>query len=630
MTLPRCLLEHKTLLLAVLLIARRIQQLLELQPGASASELARQLGAHRTSAYEQARRVLTVLGELATASPGRPPKAAPSAEESMRHLELRNAVLEYRVAHPGAWVEGPRGRTEYSPELKRFLLSRREAWGGTLESFARATGVPLDTLRDWLAKDSLDQLAAEAQAEQAKVALHVPVDASWTVRRIVEHYEGWQGSLRSFLRHGHHDLGISCAQLVRVMRILCEIRQRRTRPAYRYRGETRRLVPGLVLVTDGTPIDVFLTGSGRRLQLSWQGMVDQATGCHTPARPVVTPTEDAASVLAAYDQSLVTLAGVLPEALLHDGKSCYQQAELVESLAKNQTQLLPATPGRPQNKAICEGSFGLFEQRVGPLTLDDSSTQTLILSAVSEVLRVYTAASNGIPREELEGQSPLAALRRQVPSKEQLEADRAYLRKLTQRHRERLPAPDEPVRRALLDEGYQRLGLLDNDPHARQRKWLAGFCTCEAIRRGLALVAARIERLDPEYAHRYLAQVIQNIQDEIDLERAALELDHLCRAEGKNWMARYQQQLDHLRVERPEPDRLAVAIAEKAAQAEIPLGGVFWTRQLLDFLDHARHLLATVRQHLIRLFEEPLDRRLSLLDTLAAWEHGLRQQEPSC
>jgi len=628
MTLPRPLLEHKTLILAVFLIVRRIQQLLGLSPGASVTDLALQLGANRTSAYEQARRLMAVLSDLATASPGRPPKASPSTEESMRRLELRNAVLQYRVDHPGSWVQGPRGRTEYSSEMKRFVLARRDSWEGTLESFAEASGVPLDTLRDWLAEDSLEGLGAEA--ETAKPTFWVPIDVSEMVRRIVDSYEQWQGSLRSFVRLAPRQLGISSGQLAKVMRILGEIRQRRTRPLYRYRGETRRLVPGLVLVTDGTQIEVFLSGSGRRIQLNWQGTVDQATGCHTPAQPVVTPTEDAASVRRAYDQSLVTLAGVVPEAFLHDGKPCYQEAELVESLAQDETEPLPATPGRPQNKAICEGSFGLFEQRVGTLVLDDSSTETLVQSALSEILRAYTAASNGIPRRELKDQSPLSALRRRVPSEKQLEADRTYLRKLTARHREKPPPPDEPIRRALLDEGYERLGVVDHDPEGKQRQRIARFCTPEAIRQGLALVAARIERLDSQHPHRYLHQVIENVQDELDLERAAVELDHLNRTQAQHWMGRYEQQLNELREQRPQPERLALALAEKAAQAEIPLGGLFWKRQLLAFLDGESHLLEAVRRHLIRLFDEPLNRRLALLDTLAAWEHGLLDREHSC
>ena len=627
MTLPRPLLEHKTLILAILLIARRIEQALEIRSWTSAADLALRLRANRTSAYEQAHRALALLGDLASTGPGRPPKA-PSTEGSMSCLELGKAVLEYRVAHPGSWTEGARGRTQYSPEMRRFILSRRDAWGGTLESFAEASGVPLDTLRDWLARDSADQLAAEA--DETKQRLWVPLDASEMVRRIVDHFERWQGSMRSFLRQGHRDLGISCAQLVRVMRHLGEIRARRLRPAYRYRGETRRLIPGLVVVTDGKELDISLTASGRHIKLNWQAAVEQATGCHLPRQPVVTPTEDAASAKAAYEQSLQTLVGVVPEAFLHDNKPCYQEGELVETLERHGTTPLPATPDRPENKAGCEGSFGLWEQRVGTLVLDDTSVDTLVRSAVSETLRAYTAASNGIPRKELGGESPLAALRRTVPSEKQLEAERAYLRKLTARHRESPPPPDEPACRALLDEGFARLGLLEHDTDGKQRRWMARSFTREAIRRALVIVAGRLEKLDPQYAHRYLAKVLQNTQHEVDLEKAAVELDHLCRAERQNWMVRYEQDLESLEAELHDPEQLARALAEKAAQASLPLGGLFWRRQLLALLDNARHLLATVRRHLIRLDEEDVSSRLALLDTLAAWEHGLLPRERAC
>ena len=53
--------------------------------------------------------------------------------------------------------------------------------------------------------------------------------------------------------------------------------------------------------------------------------------------------------------------------------------------------MIPATPGRGENKAGIEGEFGKFEQAVGTIYLDDSSGDRLKKSAVGEVLRAYTA-----------------------------------------------------------------------------------------------------------------------------------------------------------------------------------------------------------------------------------------------
>jgi hypothetical protein len=53
------------------------------------------------------------------------------------------------------------------------------------------------------------------------------------------------------------------------------------------------------------------------------------------------------------------------------------------------------------------------------------------------------------------------------------------------------------------------------------------------------------------------------------------------------------------------------------------VAAAFWTAELLALLRNARHLLEPVRRFLIRLYEAPPDRRLLLLDRLAALQVGL-------
>ena len=72
--------------------------------------------------------------------------------------------------------------------------------------------------------------------------------------------------------------------------------------------------------------------------------------------------------------------------------------------------MIPATPGRPENKAVIEGEFGKFEQAVGRINLNDSSPESLVKSAVEEVLRAYTAGINHAGRYEFEGLSRLQVL----------------------------------------------------------------------------------------------------------------------------------------------------------------------------------------------------------------------------
>jgi len=138
-------------------------------------------------------------------------------------------------------------------------------------------------------------------------------------------------------------------------------------------------------------------------------MVDQTTACDTAS--VVTNEECAAGVAEAFRTSLISLGGVAPEGLLHDNKPCHDDQQLRRYVHEHGTTMIPATPDRPENKAILEGAFGLFEQRVGTIRLDDTSPRTLLTSAVEEVLRAYTAATNSVPRIGLDGASRLQVLR---------------------------------------------------------------------------------------------------------------------------------------------------------------------------------------------------------------------------
>ncbi len=619
MNLPPNLLEHKTLMIALLLIARHLAKFLRVDIDAPLTDICEQLQANRTSVYEQADRILGCLQGLADAQPGRPPASTTDdtqADLSFEHLTVQVRVLDFQIKHPGSVVP-QNGRTHYAPAFQRFILTLHDQWQGPLAAFAAATRVPLDTISDWIHRDRQGILPQQ----EVKQPLPTPRNASQIVRDIAKEWQRWHGATRHFFRYAAEKFHISSPQVERVLRLLGAI-SRRPRKPFRFRGETHTLAPGNMLVTDGKRIDVNLLASDQRLHFNWQAIVDQATGCDTAV--VVNHEECAAGIAEAFKASVhTTLGGVFPHALLHDGKPCYSEASLVQLIQETGCTMIKASPYKPENKAIIEGAFGLYEQRVGTIQLDDSSKQSLIRSAVHEIIRAYTSATNSVPRIGLDGKSRLAVLDEFCPSLEQQQRDLAFLERLKADHDRPPRRQPDPSALVLLDSVFQRLNILDCDPDSSLRRYLASFDTA-AIRRAAAVTANKLAQgsLDLRYVHRYLTKLVQSFQDEIDLERADDELLALCQAQNESWTSSEQRDLQLLSNSLNQLD-LACAIAENAAHGGIPLKAAFWKNALLDLLRSAPQLIATAKKHLIRLFEAPFNSRLALIDLITALEVGL-------
>ncbi len=617
MKLPPQLFQRKTLMLAILALARHLAAALAIDLTAPMAEICRTLGANRTSVYEQLQRLLACLGKLAQARPGRPPAtAAPEPDEQRAALRLTVEVLEYRLQHPGSVVEHHQ-RTTYADTFRRFVLQRHDRWQGNLQAFADAVQVPLDTLRDWRRQDR-----AETLQPPDKPRPSVPANASALTRQIIDEWMHWIGPARPFIGYAAQCFNLSTAQIARLMKILGLIRPRRRRPASRYRGSTQTLSPATMLVTDGKWLTVELLDSQQTLYFNWQGIVDQTTGCDTAA--VVTPQEDADAVRQAYEQSVHFLGGLIPDALLHDNKPCYDDAQLRQTLKRYGTDMIPATLHRAQNKAILEGAFGLWQQRVGTLRLDDTDDDNLLRSAVAEMVRAYTAATNAVPRRELDGRSRLQALQETCPTAEQRQRDERFLARLKADHRRPRRRQPLPESRRLIEQVFERFDLVAHDPRGELRRDLATFSP-DAIRRAAAILAAKLDHhLDHRYAHRYLAKLIRTQQDELDLERAAEELLELCQRQHQDWTQSEEQLFQDLAEEHRDPAALADAVAQRAAFGGLPLQATFWSHKLLELLHQAQQLVDGVRKTLIRLYEAPKQQRLALLDLITAQQQGLR------
>jgi hypothetical protein len=575
---------------------------------------------NRSQVYERKQQLEDFFSNVEFSGPGRPSQVVPGATTPAENGgRLREQVLRFRLNHPGALVLHTGGRTTYSGGFTRFILDSYDAWDGSVERFCAQVEVPYPTLRDWRNQDQRQPYEEHRPRHSAMVFAEASTDA----RHIAEDYSLWEGSLRDFFKYEVPRLHLGPTAIRRVL-IILGLLSVRTGKGPRYRGATTRCLPGSILVTDGKTVQAVFTGSGEIRQYNWQGIIDQATTCHTAV--VVTETESAAGVRDAFDSSC-TFLGRAPQALLHDNKPLHDDYQLRKHV-ETTTIMIPATPGRGENKAGMEGEFGTFEQTVGTFSFDDSSDDQLKQTAVREALRAYTAGINHAGRVEFAGKSRERVLRETCPDPEK---DRRFIAELhadhTQKQR-RDVLPTKMVSRTLLDEGFQRFGITDLDATGSIRGWLASRFTPEAIRQGLAIFGAERDkgRLRSKTAHRYLVKVIKNCQEELDLRRQEELLREYAAVERPIWLqgleAEYATVVAECTGPSPEKD-LAFHLGDRAVFGGLILQRTFWENKLKALLTGQQERFAAVCNHVRRLFEATWENRFALISKLVAWEHQL-------
>lgn len=587
----------------------------------SLSRICAVAGVNRTQVYERKKQLEEALSHLELAGPGRPASLSGSDTTSLEKQgwQLCEQVLRFRLHHPGALVLHAGGHATYSDGFIRFILDLHDTREGSSEQFCEQVEVPYQTLRSWSKRDQ-GQLHEE---HLPRLYPNLADGASSAARKIAEDYSVWEGSLRDFLKYEAARLHLGPTAIRRVLVILGMLAVRSGKGP-RYRGATEQCLPGAILVTDGKTVQAVCTGTGEIKEYNWQGMIDQATTCHTAV--VVTETECAQGVRQAFDASC-KLLGRSPLALVHDNKPIHDDLALRKHIEKT-TIMIPATPGRGENKAGIEGEFGKFEQAVGAIYLDDSSDDQLKKTAVSEVLRAYTAGLNHAGRFEFDGKSRESVLRETCPDPGK---DRLFIEQLHADHtrKQRFDfLPTKSISRSLLDAGFDRFGIADLDPKGKIREWLAGRFTPEAIRRGVAVFGTEREkrRLRNKMAHRYLVKVIQNCQHEIDLRRQEELLREYAAVEQSAWLQMYEVEYATLVAEctgaSPELD-LAYRLGENAVFGGLILQRAFWEEKLKEQLTKQSERISAVCSHIRRLFETTWENRFALISKLVAWEYQL-------
>lgn len=580
----------------------------------NASRACDELGVSRTYPYVLASRIEECLAPLFGRQPGRPilPAVVPSGGERA-DLALTITLLRFQLEHPGAVVQH-NGRRSYSPAFRRLVLQQHDLlvpvqMGEAL--FGSAAEVPIDTLNDWLRSDRAGLEEQVVQLADRHRDLRPPAEMSEGVRVLFAELQRWEGSTRDFIAHGTAASGLTRAQVRRVLQIMGVITPRHLKPP-RHRGSAEQMAPGAVGVQDAKIIDIKLMGSGRNDRRTVHMQADQAT--QTITGHVVVDDECAAGGAAAFEKSVHALGGTPPLALLVDNKPCYKEERFRSGIEKT-TMIIHSTKGRPQNNAVAEGGvFSVFEHAVGTITLDDSSTEALVSSAVSEVFRAYGAARNTTPCAEFGGQSRQTVLQSYRPSFERQQRDLEFLRKLKARHERKYPTFEDERSRALLDEGFARWHLLEKDPTGSLRRYLS-YCSPAAVKLGLAVFAAKMGRgvLDERHNHRYLAKLIRTFQEEEDLRAAEDELLKLCNVDLRWWTNHEEEAYRNLLAAMPDHAQRASQIAERAAFQSLPIAAAFWRAKLKAEVALHPEIASHVRRHVTRLYEGDFNVRLDLL-----------------
>jgi hypothetical protein len=446
-------------------------------PQPSVCEILRRTGATRSRAYEIKDALEAVLPTLAR-PPGRPRvEPAPGPANVPELVGIAVEMLQFIKRNPGCVQSGARDR--YADCFRRFVLEQRERHAEVAATeFAAAIDLPLGTLEDWLRSPPI--------AKPSMASTTTPCDASATdgvpdqdqatgpdtrqaqIETVLAAWRAWHGSFGAFCAYVRRDHRLELGTTL-IANILFEYglrvparRNGRSRDDEALRKSFETFFPGAQWVGDGKQLAIVIDGKTfhRNLEL----VVDAASAAAVGIS--VRDEEDSAAVVQAFTQGVQATGGT-PLALLLDNRPSNHTPEVDAAL--DDTLRIRATPGRAQNKAHVEGSFGLFAQKVPPIELDTRDPDALATSVADLVATTFFRALNRAPRRDRAGKTR-AELYEQLVTPKQYEAASAALRDRLRKQelaRQTRAARRDPATAALLDDAFARLDLLDPERHIR-------------------------------------------------------------------------------------------------------------------------------------------------------------------
>ena len=288
--------------------------------------------------------------------------------------------------------------------------------------------------------------------------------------------------------------------------------------------------------------------------------VDPYSGAFIGAE--VSGTEDSHAVIQTF-RDAIEETGTQPIALLLDNKPSNHVDVVAEILGD--TLLIRATPFRPENKAHCEGAFGLLKPNLEGLTLKGDSPEVLAASFLRAIVIAAARAINNRPRKDRGGRTRVDLLGDE-PTTEEIEDARSALEERLRKQelaRETTAARQDPVVRATIEAAYVRLNL--DDPQGHLLTATARY-PLDAIVEGIAIFEAkqRAGTLPAGVDARYLLGIVHNVSQERETWELALSL----------WKERAAAR-----------DRITVMLENRRRQVERDASST--ERCIIEYIDHA-------------------------------------------
>ena len=581
---------------AVLLLGHEYLRVAGL-PGPSVEQILTATGASRSRAYELREELRRALPSLLRPV-GRPPAPPREAHPDLART-LGGAVMTFLKAHPGCVSVGPE-RHHYGDSFRRHILELREQHHDVdLGDFAEAVTIPLGTLKEWLAA-GVGSGARDGAPDGAPDLPHDDTDAPGTVppsaqiQVVLSSWDAWSGTFRDFCHHLREEQRISFGPSL-ISTILCVHGKRRPRrragrsPDERaLRSSFETFFGGAQWVGDGSPIAVTL--NAERFVFNLELLVDAHSGGFVGMS--LRDEEDSAAVTEALHDGVAT-TDEAPLALLLDNRPSNHTSDVRAALG-DVTLPIRATTHRPQNKAHCEGAFGLFQQAVPALDLHGKSPRELAAQVLKLVAQTWARTLNHRPRADRGGRSRVQLYNEPVTA-EQIDAARAALeerRKKQELARTTASARQDPRVRALLDEAFQRLGLLDPDAHLRVA--MARY-PLDVIVDGLAIFDGkrRVGTLPAGVDARYLLGIVRNLGDEREGLAIAEELLRARLHARDHLLAPLVHVRDETRAHTHDVRERVLRFVDLALDADRCLDRLFWLLAVADEINsHAKNIPA--------------------------------------